>query len=66
MRTNPDRRMSYEPELTLSTVTERTPARSWLPVPADPAGVDVTRWQTRASRGLAWHRGGRFQPRRAH
>jgi hypothetical protein len=33
--------------------------RSWLPTPAlQVAVLDTSRWQTRAARGISWHRSG--------
>ena len=52
-------RFVYDAEPMLAEVSHREIHRSWLPVFAtEVRSLDVTRWQTRAARGLSWHRGG--------
>jgi hypothetical protein len=63
MKTTPDPRIAYEPELALRT------QGTWMPALAQkPRALDVTRWQSRAAHGFSWHRSGRAasRPRGVH
>jgi hypothetical protein len=56
-------RVVYDAEPMLAEVSHRERPRSWLPAFAtDLQSLDVTRWQTRAARGLSWHRSGHATP----
>ncbi len=49
----------------LAEVSSSAARKSWLPYSALQAeAVDVSRWQTRAARGLSWHRSGKVLDRR--
>jgi hypothetical protein len=54
----------FEPE-TLGLATVEVARRTWLPFsPSQPgAALDPAWWQTRAARGLSWHRAGRAPTR---
>jgi hypothetical protein len=52
-------RVAYDAEPMLAEVSSRERPRTWLPAFAlEARSLDVTRWQTRAARGLSWHRSG--------
>lgn len=56
----------FEPE-TLGLATVEITPRTWLPLSGArfiPA-LDPALWQTRAARGLSWHRAGRAPKRRS-
>ena len=56
-------RVAYDAEPMLAEVSRPDVYRSWLPTVAmDVRSLDVTRWQTRAARGLSWHRSGHATP----
>jgi hypothetical protein len=63
MNAKTDFTLSFDPEAWEVSVVSYTP-RSWLPssVPSRQA-INPRAWQTRAARGLSWHRTGRA-PRR--
>ena len=49
----------YDAEPMLAEVSCPSVRRSWLPaISMEARSLDVTRWQTRAARGLSWHRRG--------
>jgi len=54
----------FEPE-TLGLATVEVAPRTWLPVSLSQSGrvLDPALWQTRAARGLSWHRTGRVPKR---
>jgi len=60
-----DSPLSFDPDAwELSVVAHR--ARAWPPVSSRPAYVVNPRWwQTRAARGLSWHRAGRALTRKS-
>ena len=52
-------RVAYDAEPMLAQVSTCDIRRTWLPAFAlETRALDVTRWQTRAARGLSWHRSG--------
>ena len=52
-------RVAYDPEPMLAEVSQPDVHRTWLPAFAlEMHSLDVARWQTRAARGLSWHRSG--------
>jgi hypothetical protein len=52
-------RVAYDAEPMLAEVTRSDTRRTWLPAFAlQTCSLDVARWQTRAARGLSWHRSG--------
>jgi hypothetical protein len=49
----------------LAEVSSASVRKSWLPYSAmHTEVVDTSRWQTRAARGLSWHRSGKVPERR--
>jgi hypothetical protein len=51
--------VAYDAEPMLAEVSHRDAPRTWLPAFAlEMRSLDVTRWQTRAARGISWHRSG--------
>jgi hypothetical protein len=52
-------RVVYDAEPMLAEVSRSDIQRPWLPAFAlETRSLDVTRWQTRAARGLSWNRSG--------
>jgi hypothetical protein len=63
MKTKYDFPLSFDPDAWEFSVVTHTP-RSWLPSAVrSTSAVNPRFWQTRAARGLSWHRTGRA-PRR--
>ena len=59
MNSKSDFPLSFDPDAWELSVVAHRP-RNWLPVTSRPGYVVNPRcWQTRAARGLSWHRGGR-------
>ena len=54
----------FEPE-TLGLATVEVARRTWLPFSPSQSGaaIDPACWQTRAARGISWHRAGRAPKR---
>jgi hypothetical protein len=54
----------FEPE-TLGLATLEAAPRTWMPVSLSRSGaaLNPALWQTRAARGLSWHRAGRAPTR---
>lgn len=48
----------------LATITHEFVRSSWLPHITETLALDTARWQTRAARGLSWHRNGAATHRR--
>lgn len=49
----------FDAEPMLGEVSHTIATRTWLPMQASRAqALDTARWQTRAARGLSWHRSG--------
>jgi hypothetical protein len=63
MNTKTDFTLSFDPDAWEFSVVTHTP-RSWLPSSVRSASaVNPKLWQSRAARGLSWHRGGRAAKR---
>jgi hypothetical protein len=63
MSVKSDYTLSFDPDAWELSVVAYRP-RNWLPMSSRPmAAVNLRSWQTRAARGLSWHRDGRA-PRR--
>ena len=63
MNTKTDFTLSFAPDAWEFSVVTHTP-RSWLPPSIrSRQPLNPHTWQTRAARGLSWHRGGRAQRR---
>jgi len=61
-----DEFVRFGPE-TLGLATVEVTPRTWLPFPdsRSAAVLDPALWQTRAARGLSWHRAGRARKQRS-
>jgi hypothetical protein len=66
MNNRADAFVRFEPETLGLAAVEVTP-RSWLPFSDSRSApvLDPALWQTRAARGLSWHRAGRAPRRRS-
>lgn len=66
MNNRADAFVRFEPE-TLGLATVEVTPRSWLPFSdsRSAAVLDPALWQTRAARGLSWHRAGRAPKRQS-
>lgn len=66
MNNRTDMSVRFEPE-TLGLATVEVAPRTWLPFSLSQPGpaLDPALWQTRAARGLSWHRAGRAPKRRS-
>jgi hypothetical protein len=63
MNAKTDFTLSFDAEAWEYSVVSHTP-RSWLPSSIRPRqAIDPRAWQTRAARGLSWHRAGRAKKR---
>jgi hypothetical protein len=51
--------LSFDPDAWELSVVTHTPRRRWLPDSLATQPLDTQAWQTRAARGLSWHRAGR-------
>jgi hypothetical protein len=59
MKATPDPMLSFDPDAWELSVVAYRP-RTWLPSSSRTVNALNPRlWQTRAARGLSWHRGGR-------
>ena len=59
MNSKADFPLSFDPDAWELSVVAHRP-RTWLPVTSQPGYVVNPRWwQTRAARGMSWHRSGR-------
>jgi hypothetical protein len=55
--------LSFDPDAWEASVVTHTP-RSWLPPSVrSRQSINLRVWQTRAARGLSWHRAGRAKNR---